>query len=131
MGHLNAAKTLKKDSKGAAEKAKGNKSASGKGRDVDPVSKPVTKKARLIGLLGTKAGVTIAEISEELGWQQHTTRAALTGLRKAGFDVYTSKPSGGGAGRYRITGTGRAPKTVFVAQITKPAMPTKKTAVKK
>ena len=63
------------------------------------VSKPLTKKARLIELLGTKGGVTIAVISEELGWLQHTTRAALTGLRKAGFTISASKPDGGGAGR--------------------------------
>ena len=43
-----------------------------------------TKRARLIGLLKRANGSGVATLSRELGWQQHTTRAALTGLRKAG-----------------------------------------------
>ena len=54
-------------------------------------------------MLQAKGGATIAMMSEELGWQQHTTRAALTGLRKTGFDVVATKPDGS-AGRYRISG---------------------------
>ncbi|WP_170608849.1 DUF3489 domain-containing protein [Ruegeria arenilitoris] len=46
--------------------------------------KPKTKKARLIQMLSRKAGADVATISEKLDWQMHTTRAALTGLRKAG-----------------------------------------------
>ena len=49
--------------------------------------KPKTKKARLIQMLTRKAGADVATISEKLGWQSHTTRAALTGLRKAGFEI--------------------------------------------
>ncbi len=61
-----------------------------------------TKKAQLIALLECKSGATIAAASETFGWQHHTTRAALTGLRKAGFEIESSKPDGGGAGTYRI-----------------------------
>ncbi|MEQ8928585.1 MAG: DUF3489 domain-containing protein [Silicimonas sp.] len=46
-------------------------------------SKPKTKKEGLIQLLSHKAGADVATISEKLGWLPHTTRAALTGLRKA------------------------------------------------
>ena len=61
-----------------------------------------TKKAQLTKLLGSKAGVDIATLSDKLGWQQHTTRAAMSGLRKAGFAIFDSKPSGGGLAKYRI-----------------------------
>lgn len=62
----------------------------------------VTKKDQLIKLLSGKNGADIKVLSNKLGWQQHTTRAALTGLRKAGFEIVGEKPTGGGASKYRI-----------------------------
>ena len=62
-----------------------------------------TKRARLIGLLKRANGSDVAALSRELGWQQHTTRAALTGLRKAGFTIARVQPEGGRAATYRIT----------------------------
>lgn len=70
-----------------------------------------TKKAQLIALLQRKSGMTIADASAKLGWQQHTTRAALTGLRKAGYEIELNKPQNGGAGTYRA----KASPTVPVA----------------
>ena len=66
-------------------------------------TKPKTKQAQLIQLLTRKAGADVATISEKLGWQSHTTRAALTGLRKAGFEISAEKPGDGKASCYRIT----------------------------
>ena len=65
-------------------------------------SKTPTKKDQLIRMLKTKAGADVATISEKLGWQQHTTRAAFTGLRKAGHEIVSAKSDGGGASKYRI-----------------------------
>ena len=62
-----------------------------------------TKKVQLIKLLGTKSGYDVTTLSERLGWQTHTTRAALSGLRKAGYALDRAKSAGGGASRYRIT----------------------------
>jgi predicted ArsR family transcriptional regulator len=62
-----------------------------------------TKKAQLIQLLTRKAGTDVATISDKLGWQAHTTRAALTGLRKAGFEISAEKPGEGKPLSYRIT----------------------------
>ena len=62
-----------------------------------------TKKAQLIRILTGKAGVDITAISEKLGWQPHTTRAALSGLRKVGYEIAAEKPDGGKPTRYRIT----------------------------
>ena len=64
--------------------------------------KRATKKDQLIRLLGTKSGSDIRSLSVKLGWQQHTTRAALSGLRKAGYEVACEKPATGGFAKYRI-----------------------------
>ncbi|PTX57423.1 uncharacterized protein DUF3489 [Litoreibacter ponti] len=62
----------------------------------------VTKKDQLIKLLSGKVGADIKVLSDKLGWQQHTTRAALTGLRKAGFQIAGEKSAKGNASKYRI-----------------------------
>ena len=46
-----------------------------------------SKQAKLVGMLSRKTGVTIAKASEALGWQTHTTRATLTGLKKRGYII--------------------------------------------
>jgi len=61
-----------------------------------------TKKAQLIQMLSTKAGADVEAISGKLRWQSHTTRAAITGLRKVGYDVSAAKEAGKPT-RYRIT----------------------------
>jgi predicted ArsR family transcriptional regulator len=69
---------------------------------TNSIKKPGTKKEQLIRLLGTKSGCDIKSLSAKLGWQQHTTRAALSGLRKAGYEVVNEKPASGGTSKYRI-----------------------------
>lgn len=71
-----------------------------------PRAKRVTKKVQLIRMLDSSAGADIATISAKLGWQTHTTRAALTGLRKAGHEIVAEKQVPGKPARYRIV---RAP----------------------
>ncbi|MDU8945998.1 DUF3489 domain-containing protein [Ovoidimarina sediminis] len=63
--------------------------------------RPTTKKAQLITMLSAKAGVDVEAISNKLGWQRHTTRAAITGLKKAGYMVSAEKEVGKTT-RYRI-----------------------------
>jgi hypothetical protein len=64
----------------------------------------VTKKARLINLLSKESGVNIGILSKKLGWQTHSIRAALSGLRKSGYEIELIKPSGGKPSRYHISG---------------------------
>lgn len=59
-----------------------------------------TKTARLLAMLKTDDGASIEEISDALGWLQHTVRAALTGLRKKGHDVVRAKQ--GSVTTYRV-----------------------------
>jgi len=65
-------------------------------------SKPTTKKSQLIRMLSRKSGADVPGISKKLGWLPHTTRAALSGLRKAGFEITSEKSGGGQPSRYRI-----------------------------
>jgi len=46
-----------------------------------------TKKAHLYMLLRRKGGASITTLQKELGWQPHTVRAAISGVRKAGAIV--------------------------------------------
>jgi predicted transcriptional regulator len=70
-----------------------------------------TKKNQLIRLLGTKSGADIQTLSEKLGWQQHTTRAAMSGLRKAGYEVTGEKPAKGGMSKFRILSVPAEPRS--------------------
>ncbi len=54
-------------------------------------SGPKIKQDQLVALLSKPNGVRISAISERLGWQAHSVRAAISGLRKRGHDVVTSK----------------------------------------
>ncbi|PLX36794.1 MAG: hypothetical protein C0606_13365 [Hyphomicrobiales bacterium] len=70
------------------------------GRKQDPRQ---TKTSRLIGMLRRKNGTSAAGIGRALGWQPHTVRAAISGLRKAGYSVATAKAAKDRAGpTYRI-----------------------------
>jgi predicted ArsR family transcriptional regulator len=63
-----------------------------------------TKRNRLVRLLRASAGREIAALSRNLGWQAHTTRAALTRLKKSGYAIEKLPRQKNGASRYRIAG---------------------------
>ena len=60
-------------------------------RGVSGARRSPTKIEQLLAMLKTPDGVSIEELSNSFGWLQHTTRAALTGLRKRGHDVIRGK----------------------------------------
>lgn len=59
-----------------------------------------TKRSQLIGLLEREGGASTAELATTLGWLPHTTRAALTGLRKKGHIIV--KVNAGDGTRYSL-----------------------------
>ena len=71
------------------------------GRGKSSARRP-TKKARLICLLEARDGADVATISKRLGWLPHTVRAALSGLRKAGYEITSFRPDREKPARYRI-----------------------------
>jgi DNA-binding MarR family transcriptional regulator len=54
-----------------------------------------TKQALLVELLEREEGASIQQIVDATGWLPHTTRAALTGLKKRGFEISSEKVDGG------------------------------------
>ena len=61
-----------------------------------------SKLARVIALLERDHGATIAELIAATGWLAHTTRAALTGLRKRGYAVAIDRSDDKRGSFYRI-----------------------------
>ena len=61
-----------------------------------------SKLARVIDLLQRSDGATIPNLTKATGWLPHTTRAALTGLRKRGYAVIRER-IGAGDSVYRIS----------------------------
>ena len=63
-----------------------------------------TKAAILRRLLTRKAGADLAALQSATGWQPHSVRAALSGLRKAGYGIDRTEPTKpGDTALYRIT----------------------------
>ena len=56
---------------------------------------PSSKKALIVALLQRPDGAAIGDLTAATGWQVHSVRAALTGLRKEGKDLARSKGDGG------------------------------------
>lgn len=63
--------------------------------------KHLSKTKLVLGLLARDEGATIEQMATATGWLPHTTRAALTGLRKKGHAV-TSEKVGGLERVYRV-----------------------------
>jgi len=76
------------------------------GHGAPPAAEPAgrtTKQATLIALLSDDAGASVPTLAERLAWQNHTVRAALTGLRQKGHELARTKDADGTT-VYRITG---------------------------
>jgi Protein of unknown function (DUF3489) len=65
-----------------------------------------SKQALIIAMLSKRNGATLASLIAATGWLPHTTRAALTGLRKRGFMIERIR-SDAKESIYRIVGTSK------------------------
>ena len=54
-----------------------------------------TKIETILKLLRRSNGANIAQLQKATGWQPHSVRAALTGLRKKGHEVARAKDAKG------------------------------------
>jgi hypothetical protein len=78
----------------AAKQAKTSaRRRSKKGSGGEP--RRATKQAALIAMLERPKGATVAQMCAKTGWQPHSVRAALTGLRKRGLAVTRTKTEAG------------------------------------
>ncbi|WJH39071.1 DUF3489 domain-containing protein [Aliirhizobium terrae] len=66
--------------------------------------RPATKSKRnqLLALIAKPAGTKISVLTERLGWQAHTVRAALSRLRKQGHSILATKAPKTGEAVYRL-----------------------------
>jgi Protein of unknown function (DUF3489) len=58
------------------------------------IPRPGSKLMEVIELLRTDHGATIDELTAATNWLSHTTRAALTGLRKRGYAITRDRSDG-------------------------------------
>jgi Protein of unknown function (DUF3489) len=81
-----------------------------------------SKLASLITLLRRPEGATIGVLTKATGWLPHTTRAAITGVRKRGYSVVLDR-SADGPSVYRLSGPEEteAAASVPQSQVHKPA----------
>jgi hypothetical protein len=56
--------------------------------------RPGSKRALIVKMLSKKSGATLEALVEATSWLPHTTRAALTGLRKRGYTVLLERQDG-------------------------------------
>lgn len=65
-----------------------------------------TKTAKVQAMLRRTSGASLEAICKATGWQPHSARAALSGLRKTGLAIEREAAGDGTAGSvYRITAT--------------------------
>ena len=63
-----------------------------------------TKTTILRNLLRRKAGADLVTLQTATGWQPHSVRAALSGLKEFGYSFDRAQPAKtGGSAVYRIT----------------------------
>ena len=63
-------------------------------RSPAPAPKAPSKQQQLASLIVRDAGATLDQMIATTGWLPHTTRAALTGLKKKGYVISSDKVDG-------------------------------------
>jgi hypothetical protein len=67
-----------------------------------PAPRKSTKTSTLIELLSDGSGKSVQELAAAMNWLPHTTRAALTGLRKRGVHLLRERTEGAAVSVYKI-----------------------------
>jgi hypothetical protein len=92
-----ALKTARKPAKPASKPQPAIKAASSRSSEARAPSTPArsSKKAAIVALLDRPNGAAISDLTKATGWQVHSVRAALTGLRKEGKELVRDKDAAG------------------------------------
>jgi hypothetical protein len=86
-----AGRSLMDRTAGGAEPSAGHEGTAKNEKDSVMQVRKGSKKELVLGLLRRSDGATLDELVTATGWLPHTTRAALTGLRKKGHVVEKTK----------------------------------------
>ena len=92
---LNPAKSAAGTAEATGTRRRTGKKRSRSGSSQRQSNAGITKKAAITKLLRRKQGATLMALQEVTGWQPHSLRAALTGLRKTGVEVRRATNSRG------------------------------------
>ena len=97
-------KTGRKSAKPTKPESRATKAAPAAAANVTSPPRPPrpTKKAAMLTLLQQAEGAAIPELMSLTGWQAHSVRAVLTGLRKDGKELIRAKDDAG-LTRYRLS----------------------------
>lgn len=92
-----ARKVGRKSAKATKPRQPSLKTASSRSPKVRSPAAPArsSKKAEIIALLERQDGAAISDLTKATGWQAHSVRAALTGLRKEGKELFRNKDAAG------------------------------------
>jgi len=94
--------------------------------DADkPAPRQGSKLASVMALLRRPEGATISVLTKATGWLPHTTRAAITGVRKRGYSVVLDR-SVGGASVYRLSDPQQSEVTTVVPQTLEESEPSRR-----
>ncbi len=97
----NADRRAMKTTKSATTRSRSRSETTKPGRRPDGSRRGKTKSAQILGLLQRPKGASVGDLTKATGWQPHSIRAALTGIRKQGHDVVRFEDDRG-TGRYHI-----------------------------
>jgi len=92
-----ARSTVRKSAKPAKPQQPATKAPSSRAAKVRasvPPARP-SKKAAILSLLQRPNGAALSDLTKATGWQGHSVRAALTGLRKEGKELVRAKDAAG------------------------------------
>jgi hypothetical protein len=92
----------RKRSTHSAARIKVNSSKASSSRTQALTAARPSKKGAILALLQRPQGAMIGELTAATGWQSHSVRAVLTGLRKEGRELLRDKDDAA-VTRYRIS----------------------------
>ena len=91
---LSASSSIRKASRAGTSAAKPTAASDSLAAPTTRVSKAPSKQQRLAALVVRDEGATLDQMIAATGWLPHTTRAALTGLKKKGYVISSDKVDG-------------------------------------
>ena len=96
------ATTPKKNASKAKKTAKVAKPTRPAKKAAQPAAERSNKKAEVIAMMKRAKGVTLAEIMDATGWQNHTVRGFVSILGSKGGETIESSKNAAGQRSYRI-----------------------------
>lgn len=88
------ASSVRKSSKAVKPKTNPTACSDSQGPSRVAVPKTPSKQQQLAALIVRDEGATLDQMIAATGWLPHTTRAALTGLKKKGYAITSDKVDG-------------------------------------